>query len=124
MEAAAIRVARGAVALDKAMPGWAEKIDTKILNLASFSDCICGQLYGNYDWAPDEVRWGENRRLSGFDTGFIPSRASVMKDNKALVKAWKDAIAERKSEPPVVTWTHRVRETAKEVVNAVVSLLL
>lgn len=44
----ASRVARGAKLLDRAQPGWEERIDTETLNIASIDRCVLGQLYGSY----------------------------------------------------------------------------
>ena len=42
-------VAQGGALLDVAVPGWARRIDTQRLKLASCADCILGQLYGSFD---------------------------------------------------------------------------
>ncbi len=37
---------RGAALLDAANPGWAEKVDTRSLDIYDISKCVLGQLYG------------------------------------------------------------------------------
>ena len=41
-------VSEAAKWLDGVEPGWYKKIDRKILNLSTYSDCIYGQLRGGY----------------------------------------------------------------------------
>lgn len=44
----AARVSAGAELLDREHPGWHDKIDLSMLNLAADVSCIIGQLYGSY----------------------------------------------------------------------------
>jgi hypothetical protein len=56
-------VPRGAAWLDKAEPGWADKIDTATLDLNSCHYCMMGQLHGDYWKFMDETqrsdKWAE-----------------------------------------------------------------
>lgn len=45
MDAAAVRVKRGARWLDENFPGWEKRIDTTTLDLANGETCICGQVF-------------------------------------------------------------------------------
>jgi hypothetical protein len=42
-------VAKGARLLDRRYPGWECRIDTEMLNIGNSTNCICGQLYGEYN---------------------------------------------------------------------------
>ena len=42
------RVARGVAFLDRAQPGWADRIDIGTLNMAVCRSCILGQLFGHF----------------------------------------------------------------------------
>lgn len=44
MEIARERVTRGMALLDAHVPGWEERIDLSMLNIASACNCVCGQL--------------------------------------------------------------------------------
>lgn len=68
MSDVAERVAKGVELLDDKVPGWRDRVNATV-SVASTSNCILGQLYGNY--------WTGTRRLgiggffgSGADYGF------------------------------------------------------
>jgi hypothetical protein len=42
------RVRNMAAVLDEARPGWRGQVDADTINFDSTSDCVLGQLYGNY----------------------------------------------------------------------------
>ena len=42
------RLGRAARVLDTMNPGWESRININRLNMASFTDCVLGQLYGHY----------------------------------------------------------------------------
>jgi hypothetical protein len=50
------RVARGAALLDQYRPGWADEIDLHELRIESGSDCVLGQLYGDYGEGRERLR--------------------------------------------------------------------
>lgn len=45
------RVTRGATALDRLRPGWHQEVNPSLLNGASMSMCVLGQLWGSWDIA-------------------------------------------------------------------------
>ena len=45
----ATRVEAGAGMLDDMSPCWFTKVSLEKLNMASFCNCVAGQLYGTYD---------------------------------------------------------------------------
>lgn len=51
----AARVQRGIDALDRYMPGWPSKIDTKKLEMESCLECVMGQLFKDYWRQPGEL---------------------------------------------------------------------
>ena len=42
------RVVAGAALLDESVPGWESKIDTSTLRLQSHTNCVLGQIFGDY----------------------------------------------------------------------------
>lgn len=89
------RVARGAHFLDRYDPQWHQKVDPERLNIASGRDCIWGQLTGNYDKRPWQLRLaaflGRNRQL-----GFLPDDEFWDLDAGHLNRAWREAIKVRR----------------------------
>lgn len=49
---AASRVTAGAAYLDTVRPGWHDDVNLDHLDVATATDCVLGQLYGNYPNAP------------------------------------------------------------------------
>jgi hypothetical protein len=47
--AATDAAARGAVRLDKVLPGWVALVDWPMLNLENCEWCILGQVFGSYE---------------------------------------------------------------------------
>jgi hypothetical protein len=78
---------RGAALLDEKHPGWADKIDTKRLNIAHPCHCILGQL----GW--DTVRFTSTSSYSSH--GFLRSKSREEYLN--LTPAWLVEIMERRS---------------------------
>ena len=82
------RVRRGAALLDKKRrsKAWRKKIDLKRLYIASFCDCIGGQLYGgNYANAPE---WFQ--RSDAFVAQPDEDRITT---SMALTSAWKQLLS-------------------------------
>jgi hypothetical protein len=106
------RVARGAVELDLAVPGWWDRIEVGRLNIGRCDNCICGQLVGNYAVTVDRPssregamarrlfpEWGSLQWRS--DHGFADGLNS--KTNfRALTAAWKAEILHRRAGAAVV----------------------
>jgi hypothetical protein len=42
-------ISEAAKLLDKALPGWENKINISTLNMKNYEDCLLGQLYGGYN---------------------------------------------------------------------------
>ena len=51
-----IQVRIAAKDLDKAIPGWAKKIDLEILNMNDLQMCVLGQLFGRWGKAPNSFK--------------------------------------------------------------------
>jgi hypothetical protein len=61
------RVARGAALLDREYPGWHQRIDLSVLDLANSCRCILGQVYRPVAHIPgQQTSWGQE---DGYDTG-------------------------------------------------------
>ena len=98
-------VTRGAVWLDEKEPGWWERIDLERLDMDSLTDCIIGQLYGDF-WDWEEVRDNSEAASDlGFDAysdyelreKFGYYCHDVGGDYAVLWALWNEEIAERKS---------------------------
>jgi hypothetical protein len=55
VETAAGRVARGAAFLDAVWPGWARNVDGDRLAMESCTECVLGQVRGDYHVAIDDL---------------------------------------------------------------------
>lgn len=58
------RIARGINLLDEVNPGWLDEINPYRLNINSASDCVLGQVYGNYHRGLSKL-WGRKRKVLG-----------------------------------------------------------
>jgi len=89
-------VANGARFLDEQIPGWVERIDPSILDMANRCKCIFGQLYGEYFTGCYRLNLTPVAACDmGFDTlgdqGGLPTQEAY----SALGSAWREQIAER-----------------------------
>lgn len=83
------RVLDGAAFLDEHHPGWAAKIDVKKLCLQDCSQCVLGQVYGDYDDGLTEL----NIRTSPINMGFNTSDGDA--DWDLLQRHWEREIRSR-----------------------------
>jgi len=92
-------IKRGAALLDEKRPGWSALIHTRILDMDSLSDCVLGQVEGDYLTACqrlglDDSLGSEDEDASwryGFAV-FSPDDEtwrSLVERAKALTRAWK-----------------------------------
>lgn len=103
-----VRAKAGALLLDLLQPGWADRIDTESLDLASCQVCVLGQLFGEYEYGAakvfamrfeglDNVR-SEREKAAG-DAGFCVAREVSYDDSgpayRRLTAAWKREIDKR-----------------------------
>lgn len=109
------RVKTGAAFLDEKMPGWADKVDLNILELADCQKCVLGQLGGEFFQSaaklfgqPDDGSPVLDVLIDGY--GFdSPDRLS---DDVAgtyyryLDAAWTDEILSRRSDALAVNDKH------------------
>lgn len=109
------RVAAGAEILDRAMPGWAHKIDMSILNITDSLDCILGQLYNGYWHGQSEVKDALDRDFVsthewcswGFDLNdWDAYNEDDLTEYDDLHDAWNAAIMDRINEAENVSETH------------------
>lgn len=91
------RVRKGVALLDKAEPGWVDRIDLYMLDLADFNRCIMGQLHGNFTeglrtyglFAVDA-----DAHRHGFDTGSAVSGKAYAE----LTSEWARIIKARRAQ--------------------------
>ena len=101
MESIEARVAKGAAALDKVMPGWESKIDLSILDLGDGCRCVLGQLFGEKATLEYQHANGWWYALKHFGIGYSPEGFNVATEKARLVEfaaldeAWISLIKER-----------------------------
>lgn len=83
------RVHVGAALLDRKRPGWRELIAIDCLDLLDHSNCILGQLYGNYLHGLHELRL-----CRGTGHGF----AFEYEDLEAFTYAWMEELCDSTKE--------------------------
>jgi len=107
------QVAKGAKLLDTKDPGWAEKVNTKKLQMMSNLQCILGQLgkKAGCKGGDPAFEYGENLGLTedkfvshGFES------ADSKEDQEAQVGFWKEEIAKRLEKVPVPTTKKTVKK--------------
>lgn len=93
------RVNRGTALLDQHEPGWADHINTALLDLWGCDVCVLGQLYGGYKQGIRELFNAslqdeagiEQAKAHGFDTH------DTSESYDALTYAWLHAIDDRRA---------------------------
>ena len=83
------RVARGAAFLDARHPGWAARIDLDWLDLSMCDRCVLGQLFGDFNEAP------QHARLEAYRLGFDRPPGMVGMEYTKLTAEWRRLIRER-----------------------------
>lgn len=89
--------AAGATYLDENYPGWRESISARNLDMASGSQCILGQFFGDYDtgieeiWKRDFAHKYDYKADVARDYGFLENGASY----RALDLAWQKELLKR-----------------------------
>jgi len=97
------RVAAGAKWLDEHRPGWWQRIDLDTLNLGDPCQCVLGQLYGHFVYAPDEI-WTNNLSFAGgfnAEVGLRGDYDETVTEFAALTAAWRTLIQARRDETAV-----------------------
>lgn len=113
-EIAAERVSRGASMLDRQMPGWAERINVGTLKIEGCTDCILGQVYGEFGKGAFQLLYDPTTPCDlyglaieyGFGADCQTPGPAMGYEN--LQDTWIEAIADRVA--PHVKWTFRERE--------------
>jgi hypothetical protein len=88
-------IRREAARLDVVRPGWAAEIDRKRLDMTSSTDCIYGQLFGNYRDLMRSIRRLEPRRAARIDAACDLMWGQV----RRYRDLWLDEIDVRTGEP-------------------------
>jgi len=92
-------VARGAELLDRIEPGWAARIGLGLLDMASCSRCVLGQVYGDYSFAHrvwDVIDDGDDAVAYGFEIRHRPTFAEDQDAWEDLERLWADEILRRR----------------------------
>lgn len=87
----------GAVLLDAQVPGWAERIDLRTLNIRSGECCVLAQLTG-VEFSEGYVRLGlspEDTIRNGFFVVGQPDSGHVHAVYDALTDAWGHEVRQR-----------------------------
>ena len=106
------RVARGAALLDEKLPGWWQRVDLDRLDLSKCTDCVLGQLTGDYDSMATTLLIGPrankyplrgNAKAARLGFTLPPSDAEWLSPMRlaewaALTAAWKRLIESRRSQ--------------------------
>lgn len=89
------RAETGAKVLDAipALDGWDRQINRNTLDMASFSHCVGGQLFGSYD--AFRIQVGMASRCEAERAAFNPEGPE---DNEALTLAWIVLLEDRERE--------------------------
>lgn len=74
-------VSWAAKALDRAKPGWADRVDVQRIDLWSSDDCVLGQVFGNYFYSD-----AKPLRRGVFSAAFAPVPWRVRGTYHAWVK--------------------------------------
>ena len=89
-------VERGVELLDEQAPGWEHKINLSTLVLWHGCHCICGQIYGSYVQALDELEIGPHAPASGYHYGFhLPPSTEEEYTWSELQELWIEVIQGR-----------------------------
>jgi hypothetical protein len=88
------RVAAGVAWLDENVPGWAERIDLEQLNLASCQRCVLGQLFGDFNDAPQPASGLVTSAHLGFDRHHGEPNFTAY---SALTAEWRRVIEQRQA---------------------------
>jgi hypothetical protein len=93
------RVAAGVALLDRTTPGWDTKISLADLRIESPCDCVCGQVFGNYDLRPEESQ-GNKDADYGFEAASARTDSysviDVEYEYAALNDEWRRVVAGRR----------------------------
>jgi hypothetical protein len=99
------RVAAGVAWLDEHVPDWLGRIDLNRLELAACTQCVLGQLFGDYNDAPSDA---SNRgELLGFDRALAAAdwdslsghelSGAVSSEYRSLNAEWRRVIESRRA---------------------------
>jgi hypothetical protein len=87
------QIAKGVEHLDQDLgKSWPEQVDLGILDLQGCTNCVIGQLYGDFDDTPDTF----DAAPLGFD---LPTAGLMQYEHyDVLTQEWKDKIAQLRAE--------------------------
>ena len=89
-------VKRGVELLDREHPGWADKIDLRKFDLKSSSECVIGQVFGEYEDNVQRVVHADNLDGDdGYEYGFNIDDAGDSEEWHVAEDQWRRAIEAR-----------------------------
>ena len=88
-------VRRGMALLDEVCPGWIDMVDLDTLNINSCTDCVLGQLCGDYR---DRYVYPEMANIRTDDYGFSATYLGGAVESGSLTDTWKILIQERRDQ--------------------------
>lgn len=93
---AARAASKGAALLDRVQPEWFRKIDTAHLEMWHCKRCICGQLFGEFDWGIGHFGFSDAESDNhGFDMRVTDSEYFGYSAWMELGRAWRMEIQKR-----------------------------
>jgi len=97
------RVAAGIAYLNKTEPGWRTRIDLETLDISHDCHCAFAQLYGRFtDVSAVKFNSLQHAADLGFYAYMAGNSAQSTMEYAELTKAWKTALAPKKSERPYI----------------------
>jgi len=92
------QIAKGVEYLDEDLgQSWIENIDPEILDLQGCTNCVIGQLYGDFDDTPDTF----DAAPLGFDLPTAENGLMQYKHYDVLTQEWKEKITQLQAERKV-----------------------
>jgi hypothetical protein len=76
----------GVAFLDEHVPDWRDKVDPDTLRMTSSTDCVCGQVFGDWRFFCETYRMTPERAIR---LGFIARTGEL----RELTEAWKAELA-------------------------------
>ena len=79
---------KGIAWLDAKQPGWRDKIDPKLLDMARCQECIFGQLYGYWGNRPVDMQDRDTLVAMGFNVSGTLTDYEVETEFRLLTESW------------------------------------
>lgn len=97
-------VRRGMDLLDEICPDWIDRVNLDTLNISSCTDCVLGQLCGDY--RDRYYAYPKMKEINSDRYGFTSTQYGGAVESGSLTDTWKILIRERRDQQ-IVDVTHR-----------------